>query len=113
MSTKLTLDTANALLPQIMTVESTLSEVDYHIGLGSGLHGESFDRTTVERGDVAHVLDRLWDEMNDLCNAIAKALDSDGPSAHEPSRRDSARAPEERPVNDPTLHELHDVWKGK
>jgi hypothetical protein len=76
--TKLTSDAADALLPQISRVETTLSSLGYYTGKSVNGRPESFDPDYLHRIDP--LLNSLWSEMNDLCNAIAKALGSDGPS---------------------------------
>ena len=75
---------ADALLPQISKIETTISSLGYYVGMQK--YGpDGFDFSYQEGGgvpqrEVASLLNQLWDEMNDLCNSIARALDSDGPT---------------------------------
>jgi hypothetical protein len=88
MSKLLTLGRANALLPLISKIELTLSELGYHIGIvlpqGNFLpterRGSTFDEVSLHKDEVAPILNVLWDDANNLCNGIAKALESDGPN---------------------------------
>jgi hypothetical protein len=72
----LTASRADALLPLISKIESTLSELNYHIG--ETPTGPHFDPSRLR--DIEIVLNRFWDQCNDICNATSAALDSDGPS---------------------------------
>ena len=58
----------------------TLSELQVHTGIrhkGTDRQEYHFDPETITINAVAFLLAKLWNEMNDLCNSIAKALDSD------------------------------------
>jgi hypothetical protein len=75
---KLTQESVDVLLVAISNLETTLSELSYFVGVNYYTGESYFDMKDVEKIDEK--LNWLWDEMSNLCNSIAAALQPDGPS---------------------------------